>query len=274
MDPSLSQPFQDIVPLQKFINHFLVTVAITAARPSAMLLVIPIFLRASLPNLVKIVMAIVFVLPIIQIMMVKLPQTSSFTMTQIVAVLGKELVFGMMLGVLMAVPFLSIAAVGEMMDNQRGVSSLPIEEPATQQSASATAILLSVASIASFFMFNGMRTLIEILYESYTIWPIMDFIPDYKLLNLEIFFSTIDKIMRYMLVIASPPVILLFVVDLALLLLARAAPSFNIPDLSPSLKSVVFIVFIMIYLVFLLDHMNDELGTLLGIPNILRAILP
>ena len=274
MDPSTSQPFQDIVPLQTFIKHFLLTIAVTAARPSGILLVIPIFLRASLPNLVKIVIAIAFVLPIAQIMMVKLPQSSSFTVAQIVAVLAKELFFGAVLGLLLGLPFFSIQAVGEMMDNQRGISSLPIEEPATQQSASSTAILLSVASIASFFMFNGMRILIEIIYESYTIWPIMDFVPDYKFLNLEIIFSLIDRMMRYMLVISAPPVILLFVVDLALLLLARAAPSFNIPDLSPSLKSVVFIIFIMIYLVFLLDHINDELGTLLGIPNMLRAIKP
>lgn len=274
MDPSVSSPFQDIVPFSSLVKHFLLTIAITAARPSGILLVIPLFLRASLPNLLKIVFAIVFVLPIIQIMMTSIPKPSGFTVAQIVAVLGKELIFGIMLGILLAVPFWSIDAVGEMMDNQRGISSLPIEEPATQQSASSTAILLSVAAIASFFMFNGMRILIEILYESYTIWPIMEFVPDYKLLNLEIFFSTIDKIMRYMLIIASPPVILLFVVDLALLLLARAAPSFNIPDLSPSLKSVVFIIFIMIYLVFLLDHINYELGTLLGIPNLLRAIQP
>jgi type III secretion protein T len=274
MDPSLSQPFADILPIQKWISHFLMTIAITAARPSAILLVIPIFLRASLPNLVKIVIAITFVLPIIQIMMGKLPDSSAYSTAQIVGILGKELLFGMVLGLLLAVPFLSIQAVGEMMDNQRGVSSLPIEEPATQQSASSTAILLSVASIASFFMFNGLRTLIEILYESYVIWPITEFVPDYKMLNLDAIFGMLDKIMRYMMVISSPAVILLFLVDLALLLLARAAPSFNIPDLSPSLKSDVFIIFIIMYLSFLIGHMNDELGTIVGIPNILKGIKP
>jgi type III secretion protein T len=274
MDPSLTQPFADIMQVQKWVNHFLVTIAITAARPSAILLVIPIFLRASLPNLVKIVIAITFILPIVQIMMGKLPDSTAYGTAQIVGILGKELLFGMVLGLLLGVPFWSIQAVGEMMDNQRGTSSLPIEEPATQQSASSTAILLSVASIASFFMFNGLRILIEILYESYIIWPILEFVPDYKFLNLEVIFGMLDKIMRYMMVIAAPAVILLFLVDLALLLLARAAPSFNIPDLSPSFKSVVFILFILIYLVFLLDHVNDELGTIIGIPNLLKGIKP
>jgi type III secretion protein T len=274
MDPSLSQPFADIMPIQKWIHHFLITIAITSARPSAILLIIPIFLRGSLPNIVKIVIAIVFILPIVQIMMGKLPDSTTYGTAQIVGILAKELLFGVVLGLLLSVPFWSIQAVGEMMDNQRGTSSLPIEEPATQQSASSTAIMLSVASIASFFIFNGLRFLLEILYESYIIWPILEFVPDYKFLNLEVIFGMLDKIMRYMMVIAAPAVILLFLVDLALLLLARAAPSFNIPDLSPSFKSVVFILFILIYLVFLLDHVNDELGTILGIPNLLKGIKP
>ncbi len=274
MEHALSPPFSEIMPFQKMLQHFLVTLLITSARPSGMLLVIPIFLRASLPNLVKIVFAMTIILPIMQIMMTTLPESTNYGTVQIVAILLKELFFGSILGLLMGVPFLSIQAVGEMMDNQRGISSLPIEEPATGQSASSTAILLSVVSIASFFMLNGMRILIEVLYESYTIWPILNFVPDYKYANLEVVFSVIDKTMRYMIVIAGPSVILLFVVDISLLLLARAAPSFNIPDLSPSLKSVVFILFIMIYSVFLLYHMKDELGTLFAIPNLLRTIAP
>ena len=69
-----------------------------------------------------------------------------------------------------------------------------------------------------------------------------------------------------------PIVICLFLADILLALVARAAPHFNIFALSLAVKNLVFATLLVLYSGFLASYMSRDLTTLLGASRWLETL--
>jgi type III secretion protein T len=250
----------------------LLVVALCMLRPLGALFVLPIFLRAGFSNLLRLTIAISLSLPATQYLA---DDIVGLRGGYVIAAHGaKELFIGVLLGLVFGLPFWKIQAVGEAIDNQRGVAGLAINEPNVREPAAATAVLLSLVATTAFFIVGGMKILTETFYISYTIFPVNAFLPPLASLNLAPLVGMIGAIFRYMVVVSAPILILLFLVDLSLFFLNRSAQRFNIFDLSMIAKAIVYALVLPLYIVFVIDLTFAELRTLEDVGAVLRGIRP
>jgi type III secretion protein T len=247
----------------------LLRLSLCAFRPMGMLLTLPIFLRGGLPALFKAAIAISLVLPVYA--HVELDQPPLGFGLRALGLAVKELVYGLVLGIILGIPFWKAQAVGEAIDNQLGISSLTITEPATNEAASPTAILLSTITVTAFFMSGGLNILCQILYESYAIFPVHVFTPSFQAATERFVIGVIPAVARHMVVASGPFMILLFVVDLSMLLLGKGAEKFQIFDLSLILKCIIYAIVLPLYIGIMIENLGPLLLELRTIGQSLRG---
>jgi type III secretion protein T len=121
-------------------------------------------------------------------------------------------------------------------------------------------LFLGLAAVAIFVTAGGMGVLAATLYESYGLWPVQSPFPKIDREAATALMRVLDHILGYTLLVAGPVVLLLLLVDLSVMLIGRFAPQLNANDLSPVVKNVAFMIFMLLYLTYLTDYMGAELA--------------
>lgn len=96
----------------------------------------------------------------------------------LIVILGKEVLLGMLIGFVAAIPFWAIEATGFLVDNQRGAAMASMFNPTLGSQSTPTAVLLTQTLITLFFSGGGFVAFIYALFKSYTTWPILGFFSD------------------------------------------------------------------------------------------------
>jgi type III secretion protein T len=117
--------------------------------------------------------------------------------------------------------------------------------------------------VALFFGSGGLPLTLRTVYESYEIWPIVNFLPGLSPATGDFFLALLDNIVVMGLVLVAPIVIFMLLDDLLLALVSRAAPTVNVFALSLSTKNLIFSLLLALYAAFLLKYMGNDLSSLL-----------
>jgi type III secretion protein T len=261
---------------QQFIDvalSALLGLGIAAMRTMGVALVFPVFTKAELGGVLRSGFALALGLPIMWHATESIAAMGSHQNAQLVLIAMKELMVGALIGFMFGVPFWAVQAVGELIDQQRGVTNEDATDPATRSQASSLSIFLGISAIAVFVAADGMRILAGTLYDSYAIWPVTSFTPKLTLDSALSIARTLDHILGYALLVGGPVIALFLLLDLSVMLISRSAPQLNAYDLPPTLKNVVFVAFIGIYATYLMDYMRGELAGTHGIKSQLERFL-
>ncbi|MCA6116455.1 type III secretion system export apparatus subunit SctT [Bradyrhizobium sp. WSM 1738] len=261
---------------QQFIDGALAALlglGIAAMRTLGVALVFPVFTKAELGGILRIGFALALGLPVMWHATESIAALGSHQSARLVLIAMKELMVGSLIGFLFGVPFWAVQAVGELIDQQRGVTNEDATDPATRSQASSLSVFLGISAIAVFVAADGMRILTGTLYDSYAIWPLMSFMPKLTLDSALSIAKTLDHILSYALLVGGPVIALFLLLDLSVMLISRSAPQLNAYDLPPTLKNVVFVVFIGIYATYLMDYMRGELAGAHGIKSQIERFL-
>ena len=108
-------------------------------------------------------------------------------------------------------------------------------------------------------MTGGLGAVAQCLYESYTIWPLGQVLPQPRDGWPGFVLQLLDNLTRISLVLAAPLVLAALVAEAGVALLARAVPKFNVFELSPTLRNLLFSVMLAIYVVFLMAYAERTL---------------
>lgn len=165
----------------------------------------------------------------------------------------KEAFIGLVLGYICALPFWIIEGIGFVVDNQRGASMASTINPLTGNDSSPTGMLLGMAFMTYFFAIGGMKLLFEIIYDSYQLWPIDRFWPVLDLKSGAILFEQLNRLMLITLVLASPVLILMFMIEIGLALVSRFAPQLQVFFLAMPIKSAVGLFVLIVFCSTLFD---------------------
>jgi type III secretion protein T len=260
---------------QQFLDSALTALlglGVAAMRTLGIALVFPVFTKAELGGVVRSGFALALGLPVMWHVTESIGALGPHS-AQLVLIAMKELLVGTLIGFMFGVPFWAIQAVGELIDEQRGVSNEDATDQATRSQASSLSLFLGISAIAVFIAADGLRILAGTLYDSYTIWPVTSFTPRLTLDSALAIAKTLDHILGYALLVGGPVIALFLLLDLSVMLIGRSAPQLNAYDLPPTLKNVVFVIFIGIYATYLMDYMRDELAGTHGIKSQLERFL-
>ncbi|MGY6399811.1 SctT family type III secretion system export apparatus subunit VscT [Vibrio parahaemolyticus] len=172
----------------------------------------------------------------------------------LIVILGKEVLLGMLIGFVAAIPFWAIEATGFLVDNQRGAAMASMFNPTLGSQSTPTAVLLTQTLITLFFSGGGFVAFIYALFKSYTTWPILGFFPMVTDAWVSFFYAQFQQLMWLGVLMSAPLVLAMFLAEFGLALISRFAPQLNVFFLAMPIKSAIASVLLIVYLGLMMDH--------------------
>lgn len=257
----------------KGLEVYVMAGAIGLARMSGMMMVMPAFTRIGLNGMLLAGVALVLSLPLMPLIVATI-QPQSLGFGQMTGILLKETIVGMAIGLVLGVPIWAAEAAGEMLDLQRGVTFAEMVDPAMTTHNNIAGTFFAVVMVALYFASGGLSLTLRAVYDSYALWPLTSFMPVFSAESGRLFLSIMDDILGLGLTLVVPIVLAMLLADVALALVARAAPHMNIFVLSLTVKNFAFALLVVLYGAFMLSYMRDNLALLVDGSRKLELFAP
>lgn len=260
--------------LAELVGPYFTAISVAIARAVGLAAVLPIFSWLGLTGLLRNAVVIAIALPMVSQVTSELAVLTPLQPGQVLMLTAKEAVIGILLGLLFGLPFWAVEAAGELIDMQRGVNGAYLLDPNASGQASPVGTLFVLVLLALFFAGNGFGVMAEALYSSYTLWPVTELLPPFTGETPTLLLGLLDRVVQLGLLLAVPLVIVMLLADIALAVIGRMAPQLNVFDLSLSVKSAALVLVLPIYAIFLVPYFNDSLGSMRGVLDLARMVLP
>ncbi len=178
----------------------------------------------------------------------------------LILIIGKEILLGILIGFIAAIPFYAIESAGFLIDNQRGDTLAATLNPALGSQSSSTGLFLTQTLMTLFYSGGAFLTLLGSLYQSYVNWPVTQFFPQLSGQWVDFFYGQFSQMLKLCVLLASPVLIAMFLAELGLALISRFAPSLNVFILAMPIKSAVASLLLVFYIAIM---MHTTFATLL-----------
>lgn len=266
MDPELGLSMLEVA------YPMLAAAGLAASRALGLVMITPAFNRLGLSGMLRSGVAVVISVPMMLPVLTELSALRDYGALFLAALMVKELLIGLTIGLLFGIPFWAAEVAGELVDLQRGSTMAQLVEPLGVEESGVTSTLLSITLITLFFMSGGFILMVDGFYHSYGLWPVTTFTPVIAASALDALLAVLDQVMRIGVLMVAPLVLALLVTDVMLAYLCRLAPQMNIFDLSLSLKNLIFAFLMVIYCTFLIPLMLDQLAEFRGTVETLKTL--
>ncbi|MEF2145015.1 MAG: flagellar biosynthetic protein FliR [Desulfovibrionaceae bacterium] len=239
------------------IFHFdpnqLMSFYLTLFRISVVLFLLPFFGGKSVPNPVK--AALVLVLTLAVWPQLSFPGTlMPANMWEIALMFLGEIMLGLIMGMMVQFLFAAVQTGGQLVGFQMGFAMVNVVDPLTGASEAVTAHFLYMITMLTFLVLNGPLHLLSALAKSFELVP-----PGTLFISPEVAETVFDFSRQLFILairIAAPVMAALFMVDLSLALIGRAAPQMHVLVLGFPVKIAVGFFF----LGFLFDILSSYVG--------------
>jgi type III secretion protein T len=240
------------------IKSFLSALSLVQARVMPLFLLAPFMNRSMVPRTMGYGFAAgVGLLVAPMLMTQQLP-----TGIELLMLLIKEASIGIMLGYLVAIPFWIMEAVGFIVDNQRGASMAATLNPMTGHDSSPLGLMVGFAFITFFFVSGGLQVVLGLVYDSYRLWPPLEFWPHWGVDAAELLLKQFNRLLMTALLLAAPVLVAMFLSELGLALVSRFAPQLQVFFLAMPIKSALGIFVLILYATTLFDYSLEPLREL------------
>ncbi|WP_088343554.1 MULTISPECIES: type III secretion system export apparatus subunit SctT [Rhodomicrobium] len=255
------------------VEIYLIASGMALSRMIGMVSVMPAFTRIGLTGILRTGVALVLSLPMIPLF-VDLMLAQNMPFGQVAAILFKEVMVGILIGIVLGIPIWAAEAAGEILDLQRGATFAEIVDPLSTTTNNITGTFFAIVIVAIYFASGGLGLTLRTVYESYAVWPLLEFMPIFSAQASELLLQLLDQIFGMGLLLVSPMVIAFLLADISLALVARAAPQLNIFILSLTVKNLTFVILLVLYGSFLLTYMRNDLGWIINAGQRLEQFAP
>lgn len=239
-------------------------------RISAFFLVAPVFTFRGVPNQFKVGIAFFVALLAYTI---SSPVVLSFDGYYMLAIL-REVLVGALLGFIAYMFFTVVQIAGSFVDLQMGFGIVNVMDPVTGAQSPILGSFKYIIAILLFFSLNGHHYLISAIMDSYQ-WIPLEHDAFYQLYSGAVTSFLSDAFMTAFILafqMAAPLIVSLFLADVALGMLARTAPQFNLFVIGIPIKILLgFIVFLIMMsgfvalFIHLFQHLLASLEELIAI---------
>ncbi|MDZ4791466.1 MAG: type III secretion system export apparatus subunit SctT [Hyphomicrobiales bacterium] len=247
------KPFVDIVFL------YLTALALALPRPLAILSILPVMTRLGLPQFLRTVVSIAISVPIVLSLVSDPAAREPVSSVSVFFICLKEVVLGILIGLVISVPFWVAEAAGNILDLLRQAPDAQMQDPQGTTESSITGTLLSLFIILYFVVMDGLTVIVGLVYSSYDIWPVMQMLPPFDAAAGFKLIALLDTVLKSAFLLAAPLIIFILIAFFILMMIARFAPQTNVFDLSMSFSNVAFFVMLQIYTMYVLDYLPNTL---------------
>ena len=186
----------------------------------------------------------------------------------------KELFVGMIMAILVSVPFYIAQSSGVLIDFLRGSSALQVQDPIMQSQSSSIGQLYNYVFIVLFYDIGGPFMFFEGVLNSYSVIPADSFIP-VAFFNLQMPFwqfmmGLLTKFLAISLQLAAPSLVAILMAEMFLGIANRLAPQVQIAFLGMALKSFVGLALLWAGWYFILQQIGKQ--SILWLQNLTQLI--
>lgn len=253
------------------LRSLIAALALTQPRIWALFLVLPVFNSQIIPGLLRASLAGVLGLVMLPVMGAQVaalqPDAASLA-----ALIAKEAFVGFVMGYLVALVFWMFEGMGSLIDNQRGASIGATLNPLTGNDTSPLGLLCNQAFIVFFLGMGGLLVLLGLLYESFALWPVVQWWPHWSDQAPLLWLGQLDRLMRLTLLLAAPALVAMFLAELGLALVSRFAPQLPVFFMAMPIKSALAVLLLIAYAPTLFDHAAQEVRGLGALLQWLQAV--
>jgi type III secretion protein T len=247
------QAFEQVMPIREYL--FIVTICMV--RMGAILSIVPILSQSLIQGTARNAVILSFTFLLVPMVLPTAPVGGMDTVS-LLKIVVKEATLGMLLGFVAGMPFWLAQSIGFIVDNQRGSSMASIFDPMAGEETSPLGSMMTKISAVLFFSTGAFTTFLGIIYDTYKVWPVFSFFPQYNAAFPGFFLSLMDRLSSLTLVVAAPMIFVMFLTDLGLGMMNRFAPQLNVFFLSMPIKSALGIFIMILYLSSLLLFLEED----------------
>jgi flagellar biosynthetic protein FliR len=239
---------------------------LTLFRLSVVLFLLPFFGGQSIPRMVK--AAMVLVLSLALWPQLSFPASMMPTGWNIVIMFIGELILGLILGMLVNFLFAAVQLGGQIIGFQMGFAMVNVVDPITGTSNAVSAHFLYMCTMLTFLVLNGHLYLLKAVGMTFEYIPPGTLLLQPELANDIFHFSNL--MFTLAIKIAAPVMAALFLVDLSLALISRAAPQMHVLVLGFPIKITVGFFFLGFIFSIMALYVGDFLA---GLNNMFENVM-
>ncbi|MGL4728391.1 MAG: EscT/YscT/HrcT family type III secretion system export apparatus protein [Bosea sp. (in: a-proteobacteria)] len=232
--------------------------ALTSARFIGIMSIMPLFTRAGVDGLIRVGIALAFAAPLTVALTPQFVTDAVPPIWLMTLLMFKELCVGLALGVVYSVPIWAISTAGDIIDSYRNASAANTSDPVNAAEVSVFGTYLVILGLALFIAAGGLQVVIASTYHSFAVWPVQSFWPSLRPEAMPQLLSLLTEMGRIAFIVAAPLLVLMVVVDIVMLSFTRMNPQFQVFENSNSLKNLVLVVALPVYVSFFAEYMNVQ----------------
>jgi type III secretion protein T len=217
-------------PLDVEPGQLLWALALTSLRVAIAFALLPPFAEAIMPAVVRMPLALAIAVPPAILALHNLPPVPQ-SLPGLALLTLHEGSIGLLIGLGLGAFCAGLQAVGEIIDHQTGQTFTQNIDPVNGNNVSITAQLLERVLFAVLMAAGLLLVLADVLYLSYRLLPVGG---GWGALQ-----PQASRLFALAILLAGPVVLVLFVIDVSLGLLNRAAPQLNVYQVTLTMKSMV-----------------------------------
>ncbi|AZE82131.1 Type III secretion inner membrane protein (YscT,HrcT,SpaR,EscT,EpaR1) [Pseudomonas orientalis] len=185
----------------------------------------------------------------------------------------KEAALGVLLGVVLSMPFWMFESVGALLDNQRGALAGGQLNPSLGPDATPVGHLFKQLAIFLLMASLGLGTLTQVIWDSYLVWPPTVWFPLPAANGMHVFVGLLGDTFTHMLLYAAPFIAVLLLLEFGIALLGVYSQQLQVSTLAPPLKSLAGIGILLLYFALLQDLIVGRLGLLGDLKHVFRLLI-
>jgi len=178
------------------------------------------------------------------------------------ALVLKEVTLGLLLGVLLSMPFWMFESVGALLDNQRGALAGGQLNPSLGPDATPIGHLFKQLAIFLLMISLGLGALTQVIWDSYLIWPATVWFPLPAANGLGLFLGLLADTFTHMMLYAAPFIAVLLLLEFGIALLGVYSQQLQVSTLAPPVKSLAGIGILLLYFALLQDLIVGRISLL------------
>lgn len=178
------------------------------------------------------------------------------------ALMIKEVVLGLLLGVLLAMPFWMFESVGALLDNQRGALAGGQLNPSLGPDATPIGHMFKQLAIYLLMAVLGLGTLTQVIWDSYLIWPPTVWFPFPAADGMSVFVGMLSDTFMHMMLYAAPFIAVLLLLEFGIALLGVYSQQLQVSTLAPPVKCLAGIGILLLYFALLQDLIVGRMSQL------------
>ncbi len=174
----------------------------------------------------------------------------------------KEVMLGVVLGVLLAMPFWLFESVGALLDNQRGALTGGQLNPSLGPDATPIGHMFKQLAIYLLMVTLGLGALTQLIWDSYLVWSPTAWMPAIAANGFDVFLGLLGDTFMHMMLYAAPFIAVLLLLEFGVALLSLYSPQLQVSSLSTPVKCLAGLAFLLLYLPLLQDLIVGRMSLL------------